>query len=311
MMAPLLVAGCSKRIPAGPTLDQQLLSQELAERDQLLRLFNKYPVSSKAIFTTPAPKTSVTETVPFLRGLKKTTTRLHPRVSDNPPVDDSKLGGTFLWPESEPTPSDATGVALVPVLQLRSEHCPPQVSFPDKTNLLQLFWNAAATRVEELNPKVVWRNRAEVTNPRQTPWTVMGYPSNMPVSCRLFPEQVDEFPPLSLLPERILDTVKAIPDYDSQLATCPGTKVGGYPFGISRETITSCAKCKRPTDFLLGIAPEEWTPENRIRWMSKEEQALANIAEVEPACRAACGLKHRVNLFVCRRCEGWPVQIVT
>ena len=63
---------------------------------------------------------------PELNGLTKVAVRLHPRYSEEPAADRSKLGGHFLWPAAEPWPvCDEHGIPHVPVLQLRSEDAPP------------------------------------------------------------------------------------------------------------------------------------------------------------------------------------------
>lgn len=307
--------GCNRATRSLPQPDAALEQAEQAERVQLLKQLQQFRVDPRAVRRTPEPTVRVAEQVPPLKGLARFTTRLHPRYSAPVPADGSKLGGLFLWPQDEPWPVDAAGVPLAPVLQLRVEDLEPDQRFPEGTNLLQLFWNPLSRSRDDLQPVVFWRNVKEVTTPRQEPPTVRGYASRLPVECRFFPERVQEFPPLKLLPERILNAVDGLPKYDDELASCPGSKVGGYCYGITKETNTACRSCRRPMDFLLAIAGQDWPGERHPRWTPREDQAAS--AEELAAARGATGLKFspdpaqdRVNLFLCRRCRDWPVRVV-
>jgi hypothetical protein len=310
---PLLVAGCDRTRPksTGPVLDAGEMAQQDKVRQELLLQLERYKVPPQAILTTPAAPVSVPEKVPALKALRKAAVRLHPRYSAPARQDDSKIGGLLLWPDQESWPVSTEQVTLAPVLQLRAEDAPKLFAFRPQTNLLQIFWNPTAKALLELNPKAYWRDIKEVTKPKTEPPKVIGYPAAIPLSCRLFPEQIDEYPPIGLIPDRILDDLSAVKDYDNLLGSCPGTKVGGYPFGQKKETSTACPTCKRPMDFLVSITGQDWSESTKSRWMPKEEQASPESPLAERAWREAIGLMWpRVNLFVCRRCEGWPVHIV-
>jgi hypothetical protein len=57
-------------------------------------------------------------------------------------------------------------------------------------------------------------------------------------------------------------------------------------------------------DYLLTVAPTEWDSDTRRRWRPVEEAK----AMVDDGFRAAAGLlMSPVLIFVCRRCEHWPI----
>ena len=127
----------------------------------------------------------------------------------------------------------------------------------------------------------------------------------------MYPERVMEFPPAGLLPEKVRARVAGLAGYDESLSACPGTKVGGWPWGATKEQPTACDQCRRPTDFLLAVSGAEWGEANWKRWMPTEEQA-ARSPEADQGYGRAAGLAldQPVNVFICRRCEGWPVKVV-
>ena len=73
--------------------------------DRHLELLQRFRVPPTAVRTTPKPPADVLATAPELKGLIKVAARLHPRFSDEPKPDESKLGGRFLWPADEPWPT--------------------------------------------------------------------------------------------------------------------------------------------------------------------------------------------------------------
>jgi hypothetical protein len=80
---------------------------------------------------------------------------------------------------------------------------------------------------------------------------------------------------------------------------------------LSKDLPTECDQCRRPTDFLLAVSGAEWGESDWKRWMPTEEQA-ARSPEADQGYGRAAGLTldRPVNVFVCRRCDGWPVRVV-
>ena len=140
---------------------------------------------------------------PELRNFARTTTRLHPHRAAGPlPGWASKIGGRFLWPQSEPWPS-CVGVPIVgltPVLQLRRRDV-PDVAFPAGTDLLQLFWcpDEAAHGYQHCTA-YWWRAAAAVASPRADDPELSGFPRTsdwegyVPFECSIYPERVIEYP---------------------------------------------------------------------------------------------------------------------
>jgi hypothetical protein len=311
--AAALAAGCFRRHPGpGPAAsadDLARITREREARDRHLELLQRFRVPPAAARTTPKPPADVLEAAPELKGLIKVAVRLHPRFSDEPAPDESKLGGRFYWPADEPWPTcEEHGIPLVPVLQLRDDDAPPSVPFLPGSDLMQLLWCPR----DHLAPAVAWRKRADVAGPlADPPPTDHAFPGYVPVPCRVFPERVMEFPPSGLLPDPVRAKVAGLDGHDELLAACPGTKAGGWPWGATKEQPTACAHCRRPTDFLVGIGGPEWTDRTWERWMPAEEQPRRS-PEADRGYGRAHGLnvEKPVNVYVCRRCDDWPVQVV-
>ncbi|HEY2785112.1 MAG TPA: hypothetical protein VGJ05_09075 [Fimbriiglobus sp.] len=280
-------------------------------REKHLAVLEGYRVKSGATLTTPKPALEVTKIVPELKTLSKVTVRLHPRFGDEPNPDESKLGGRFLWPADEPWPTDPpTGIPFVPVLQFRSEDAPPNFAFRPGTDLLQLLWCPRA----ELLPVIAWRKRDAVTGSLAPyPDTRSANMNFVPVPCRVFPERVPEYPCYAVLPEIVRKKIDGAKNagrdrYDDLYSSADGTKIGGYPRGHDTGTPPVCSTCNWGMDYLLTIAGREWSVTNAIRWKPVEERA----ATEDVGYRTASGLAFdRVLLFVCRRCENWPIGFQT
>ena len=165
-------------------------------------------------FTTPPPPIDILQVEPRLREFAKTAIRLHPRRGDVPDPAASKIGGLFLWPESEPWPSvpnpgepdwyegagwplEDAEVPLMPLVQLRADEF-PEVEFPAGKNLLQLFWCPVhhSAPIFVAKPYLFWRSCAEVAVPRSQPpslpeWNSMNMFAVQP--CQISPERVPEY----------------------------------------------------------------------------------------------------------------------
>ena len=297
--------------------------------------------------TTPPPPFNVSELFPELAGRSTTTIRLHPRYGDEPLMDESKLGGTFLWPYDEPWPvCPFHEIPLVTVLQLRAADF-PEMPFPPGADLFQLLWcprehSDVPECFEKPNPmmwadpKFYWRNRQETDRARlDNPCPREAYYEYVSLPCRLMPERVIEFPSEYHLSEDIVQRIRRWQDqhlgpdgmhaceYEAELSAAPGTKIGGYIPWIQFPWEPVC-ECGRRMEHLLTIATVEWSGLIDERWTPVEEkEGLALLPppnwddwdDERNAAWHALWIPHglslgdagHMNLFVCRHCGKWPI----
>lgn len=298
---PLALAGCSRSTPPPPVVVSD-------EREKLLALLANCRVPARATRTTPKPIVDVVERFPELKPLAKVTVRLHPRYGDEPAADESKLGGQFLWPEGEDWPTcPELQAPMAPVLQLRPEDAGPKFPFHPATDLFQLLWSPRPTKAGPPHAVGVWRKRAGGNGRSAVPMAaVSGF---VPVPCRLFPESILELPPTVLMPQQMRGRIEAwtpAVEFNALLAAAPGTKAGGWPHGAATEP--KCLTCVRLMDYLLTIDSAEWTAATMLRWKPTEDRD-------EDGFRRAAGFHFgkpdaAVQVYVCRRCEKWPLRAV-
>ena len=296
-------------------------AQSEAEMQALLRARldrrTGFEVPAGSVRTTPPPPINVLEAAPELKPLMKAAVRLHPRASTEPKVDESKLGGTFLWPANEPWPTcSAHQAPMVAGLQLELDQAPPNWPSRPGTDLFQLFycphdWTEA--------PKLVWRRRNEVSATTEPPADLNLANPSVPLPCRLFPEKVLELPPWDVIPQAVRAKLEAwkptqtIPGrtwgaeaYQELLSVASGTKLGGYA-GVHAKDPPSCPTCKWGMDHILTLASDEWTDAGAARWQPTEERGRSDVTGYRQA--AGWTLPNgRVGLFLCRRCEAWPAR---
>ena len=307
----LPMAGCG-RDPAAALVspaEAARMKAEQAAREAHLLALAAAKVPPTATFTTPPRPADLLAVIPEAKVQRKAAVRLHPRYSDEPGPEASKLGGAILWPAAEAWPvSERFKTPFVPVLQLMAEDCPSQVKFKPGADVLQLLWCPR----EPVQPLVVWRNRKEVREVAALPPTAHALPGLVPVPCRVFPERILEFPDwhtLKVTPARAKVEAWAPPGggdpvayYADRLSAAPGTKVGGYPRWLNTPAPPSCDTCKRGMDFVLTVDADE---RRDATWVPKEE---AGDGQANPAGLTLGGNWH---LFVCRRCPDWPAKGVT
>jgi hypothetical protein len=298
----IAVASCGRKATQSTPAEFDTITFD--RRQRFLDERQAFRVEPTATFTTPKPSVNVPDLVPELKGLSKVTIRLHPRHSGPPSVTESKLGGPFLWPASEPWPTQPQSkLPYQPVLQLRLNDAPSNFAFLPGTDLMQLLWCPQ----RELVPIIAWRKSSAVGSDLATvPEMKAGTVDVIPAECRLFPERVMEYPGFDVLPETVRHKIKDAAIYDRTLSVACGSKVGGYPKVLKPGDDTSCPSCRKVTDFLLTIDQSEWSDESKSRWMPVEEQG-------KPALPNHTGLHFgpafgRVHIFICRRCEGWPIR---
>lgn len=297
---PLAVVGCSR--PAAPPVPDR------TARDAHLAMLANYRVPANATRTTPKAAVEVVELFPELKPLVRVTVRLHPRFGDEPGAGETKLGGAFLWPAGEEWPRcPEYRTAMAAVLQLRVEDAPPQFPMRPKSDLFQLLWSPRGSKVGGPHVVGVWRPRVDTTaepqavGPATLDWT--------PVPCRVFPERVAELPPPELMPKQMRDKIEAWKppvEFATHLAAARGTKVGGWP--RTAEGGPKCLSCVHPMDYLLTVDSCEWFAPEVARWKPVEDRD-------EDGFRRAAGFifgkpDSAVQVYVCRRCEKWPLRAV-
>lgn len=294
---------------------------------------------------TPIPRTNILEIVPELAGLATITVRLHPRRGEVAELLGSKLGGTFLWPKSEPwptcdevgppewsvateLPADAPQPALVPVLQLRAADA-PELPFPRGTDLFQLLWcptDHTANFVAK--PFVFWRDSRDlVDSPVSISATTAPDGNYVPTPCALHLERVREFPHILDLDETLKEKLKAwrLPNdmagffggpttmYEWALSVCPSNKIGGNVFwGMDDET-PNCDACGTKLRHLLSLTDSEYDGGTFPRWMPTAERPLwdGDFHERMAVQNAPdWNLGGRLIVFTCTACEHRPIRSV-
>ncbi len=287
----------SGSFPSAVVLDRALregltlIGTDHQTNGKLLRFERLLPIDSSSLRTEPPPF-DVTKQVPALAPLAQITIRLHPRRAVDTELAGSKLGGTFLWPSSEPwpccddpvhefdvngrsSPTDGMRPHLLPLAQLNARDF-PTIPFRFGTDLLQLLW---CPNVEDghddlyMFPKLFayWRNSAEINDP------VSGHPipefsdslrNHFPICCYFFPETVQEFPSVAGIYElpqhdEIHDALaldeSIWQQYQDELSSCPSTKLGGHPFWIQNDETPLCEFCGMRMEFLLQFCDWEYT----------------------------------------------------
>ena len=310
----VVVAGCSR----GPKLAPA--SRSRIERDLAARAAFLQESPATGPFTTDPPPLDLLTTSPELKGLARLAHRLHPTRAafDSLKPGDSHFNGPLDWPAEEAFPVTESGQLLVPVLQLRAADAPGQTRFKPGADLLQLFWDArlAGDPPRDVSGvKAFWRKAGSGPTshplaglgerPADPAWLAEGlWPGAVPVPAKLNPERVLEFPGADILPQRMKD--KLFPTlaggealYRDALSVAPGTKVGGYAPPQPQGLPPACPTCRWGMDYLLSVDASEY-PEAGGRWQPTP-------AGHRNPLDLGLGATGTFNLFVCRRCEEWPV----
>ena len=313
-------AGCKSRNPAEVGLSSEVkrtIAEQKSSREGHLAMLEGFRVPADTVRTTPPRVIDLLKEYPDLRTRVRVAIRLHPRFSAEPKPHESKLGGQFLWPAEEQWPmDDATKIAHQPILQLRLDDAPPQIRYPAGKDVLQLLW--VPREDVPANAKILWRKASDVTSSlAASPSTEFAHFNLVPVPCRLFPERVPELPEVALLPQGELKSkleAWSTPDAGMSgseylrkyLNACPGTKAGGY---VRREGITDpqCEKCKWPMDYLLTMAGDDYGGD--AKWAPLEERGSSGAGYTQASGLKLPGSGNR-HLFLCHRCEGWPVKMI-
>jgi hypothetical protein len=298
-----LGTGCSRQ----PVVDANELRLQKQTRDQHLAQLKAVPVNSQ--YQTAKPTIDILDLDPDFRGLTKITHRLHPRYSEEPEVTESKLGGKFLWPADEPWPKEPkTNLPYQPILQLFLQDAPPQFQFLDRCDLMQVLW----LPTPNMQPIIAWRRLGLVGSKLiDMPKTDNVLPNYVPVPCRLFPERVAEWPSIDIVQRIEPNKIKDVKQYEETLSTVQGTKVGGYCPDLKADDSPTCSHCKRGLDYMLTIDSTEWTHERWQPTISTKDSPLFGTKDdhLKDHGLILPNAAKRVNFFVCRRCENWPIKV--
>lgn len=331
-------------------LNKGLVPVGSVEQDgnRLIKFGNEKPFDPSSLRTVPPPLDIVAR-VPALGPLAKMTTRLHPRRAAITDPAASKLGGTFLWPKSDPWPRcddtrhqtgiDARGSAtegvcplLVGAVQLNARDF-PQVPFKPGTDLLQLLWCPTTEDVHDeacMFPKLFayWRDSKSVTDPiaaHPLPDFTETIHNHFPVSCRFHPEVVHELPtPAGFYNHPKHDEIHSalVADetiwyqYQGELCACPGTKLGGHPYWIQNDDTPDCV-CGERMEFLMQLWDWEYTNmDSTQRWIPPADRWAVKEWRTNPAAEAVLRPPHfdfgheGYYIFVCAHCPDRPIRFI-
>lgn len=295
-------------------------------------------------YTTPEPAIDIVEFIPELAEYARTTTRLHPHPTEtDPPADQSKFGGMFLWPADEPWPMCMErNVPFVPVLQLRSDDF-PDVEFMSGTDLFQLLWTPYREEATYLpRPVMYWRSASDVTDPLPAAPSLADHgidpadseiSDNIPAICTVHPEKVTEYPDPDRLywwagsaqAEAILDKINntdfPIPEeiandseadsveelrtsyYWSNLSQCPGAKVLG-----GGSTDTKGVKWEH----FISLPSWEYDAGSYFRWQpleDRQERRGIHFEGLKAPLGTRFGRTQDVEIWVCRETDPWKISM--
>jgi hypothetical protein len=336
------VAGCGPGpvpfggSPQAPQNDADRIQDDLAWKASYPRVRNRDWVAPDAERRVPALATDFVSAVPELADFARKAVLLHPRYSDEPSVDGSKLGGVFLWSATEDWPvcPNHPTLRLAPVLQLRADDF-PEVEFRAGTDLLQLLWCPREHERCWARPVVFWRKRDAVDESLAVmPADATAYPRYIPHPCRLFSERVTDLPqwdasggaqadPLGLL-------LGKLDEWNSQTGKFPGQKMqnvyhesfpyggwklGGHATWVQGPEVPVC-RAGHTMKLLLTCAGEFQT----VPQAPVQERRLY----ADPARRDLAAVENAVNAprlrfpgdgiqftFICRQCQDWPIETIS
>jgi hypothetical protein len=312
-----------------------MTSDPIQAKLDALREAQWIPVKPGSKAVTPPPWVDVLQVLPELASQARTAVRLHPRHNPDLPADASKIGGMFLWPADEPWPvCSEHREPYVTAMQLRAEEF-PEMQFRPGTDLFQWLWCANPDH-GWVQSAVYWRRRASIAKALE----IMPKPRRanitfVPAPCVLLPERVIEYPPPQLLsPSQIqrleawsvapllapqararLDLSSIEGFYQGELATCPGTKIGGYPYYYQSPSPRPQSPSGKPTEFLVTISAYEFGVREQLRWEPQEDpQYIAASKGRVPGMWvyqriSACQLfgEGQQRLWIDRSMPDWPV----
>ncbi len=246
-----------------------------------------------------------------------------PRCTEAEPPQDG-------WPLDLETLEPPTDLSMrlhehfyVPILQLRRDEF-PELQFPEGKDLFQLLW-CPNDHFWQMAPvcKVFWRAEAKVGKLRpDMPQPAPVEQEYLPRPCELHPERVVEYPHQSDLPEAINDVIEQWEStldgqqggvYFYELSTATGTKLGGHPRWIQSGGTPAC-QGGHSMEHLVTVASWEFSGRGE-RWCPIQDLEHAEFTaddagpkEARRSTSIMLGDVGSLYLFICRRCEGWPID---
>ncbi|WP_344510933.1 hypothetical protein [Dactylosporangium maewongense] len=214
-------------------------------------------------------------------------------------------------PHSQPNP-------MVAVAQLRAADI-PDLPRPGGADMLQVLWCPDHHAVRPVGPTVAlrWRRETDVNGPfADPPRSWIGRNDFVPVPCRLYPEQVLEYPFRQELPAGLAKRVDAWDervdeDEDGmsyvEVAMAPGWKVGGYAnWSLTDLRDTRCRQCTGPTSLVLVIDSKEYDGGTQKRWQpAKDPQPTA----AQQPTGLLVGRWGALRIFACLTCPDAPFTL--
>jgi len=297
--------------------------------------------------TTRPPIVDIEARFPEMRSLRKPAIRLFPRPASDMEIAESKLGGSEAWPRTEKWPicpkHEVPFVSLIQIIKSQT----PQFPFRPGADVFQIIWCPHTHKECEYLPdhRIFWRNLtvmgdefAETPAPRlNSSYLDTDAGQYVPAECRFHPEEIIEFPAIEELPDEIhakieswdLSGIPGIEDlmagwrgvqafppgewlYITELSTAAGTKLGGYPEWIQYPEYPVCS-CGNVMEHLLSISSLETAiGEEGNRWIPQEERNLpyGERYNIHYCTNLMFGDGGILYVFVCRRCEDWPIKLV-
>ena len=289
--------------------------------------------------TTPNSTVNIAELIPELASRSIVATRLHPRPGSETAMDISKMGGSFIWPQSEEWPfCDEHKTHFSTVLQLKSQDIPGN-RFPANRDLLQILWCPNDHESSGYAPavKAFWRRHQDIAESSSLSGNIIrGMDEYQPKFCTLHPEPVLEFPSPYELSEELIKKISACPElrraaqdlrretktewdasyaYQCLWSVAVGTKVGGYVHWVQDAAIPKCSACGNSMAHVLTIASAEFDGATRDRRCPIEDRECWQADyETRKSAQRASGLMlgdmGYVYIFTCNRCDVGAVQSV-
>jgi predicted DNA-binding WGR domain protein len=206
----------------------------------------------------------------------------------------SKIGGRFYWPAREPWPRCRRHKDfLVGVLQIARADF-PTLPFPSGSDIFQLLWCTHYEARAEFHPKMVFRTVSTIPLLERIP--APNLDENVPRSCAIFAENVQELPAFDRLSrkERLaLEEVEGV--YTDACSVGWSSKVGGHVAWIQDPRVPVCT-CGRRMRHYLTLASAQ-RKQGQVRWGTE---------------RTGLWIRGSGSLyvFVCQRCEPWRFRAV-
>ena len=326
------IAGCGRRpvpfggSPQAPNTDAQRIREDQEWRALYPRDRGRDWVDPGAARTVPAAPSKLEAAVSELGEQARQAVLLHPRFSEEPAQDGSKLGGTFLWPANEDWPmcADHPSLRLAPLLQLRADEF-PEIEFRSGTDLLQVLWCPREHDRCWAKPVLVWRKSFSSKEALTAmPADAGAYPRYVPLPCRLFPERVTDLPDRDQVDALLkrLDDGKArtrelpeLADLYGEYFPRGGFKIGGYANWIQGPETPRC-RAGHTMELFLTCASEFMNPSQAP---VQEAHLYANPARRDMAAMENAANAPRLRSmgdgyqfsFICRQCEQWPIETIS